>query len=76
MVVYLSKVAGAALLALGVAALGAVASTDAYSVGARTEASSYKALHRMIGNPSGMICLNSSGLNNSGLNDTQQAEQE
>ncbi len=59
MVVYLSKVAGALVLALGVAALGAVASTDAYSVGARTEASSYKAINHLMGSPSSLLCMNS-----------------
>ncbi len=58
MVVYLSKVAGALVLALGVAALGAVASTDAYSFGARTEGHSYKVINRMMGSPSSMLCLN------------------
>ena len=58
MVVYLGKVAGALLLALGVAALGAVASTDAYSVGARTEATSYKAINRMMGSPGSLLCMN------------------
>jgi len=58
MVVYLSKVAGALVLALGVAALGAVASSDAYSVGARTEANSYKVINRMMGSPSSLLCLN------------------
>jgi hypothetical protein len=58
MVVYLGKAVGALVLALGVAALGAVASTDAYSVGARTEASSYKVINHMIGSPSSLLCLN------------------
>jgi hypothetical protein len=61
MVVYLGKAVGALVLALGVAALGAVATTDAYSVGARTEASSYKVINHMIGSPSGLLCLNGDG---------------
>ena len=56
--VYMGKLVGTLVLALGIAALGAVASTDAYSVGARTEASSYKVINRMMGNPSSMLCLN------------------
>lgn len=59
MVIYLGKVAGALILALGVAALGAVASTDAYSIGARTEAASYKAINHLMGNPNGMLYMNS-----------------
>ncbi|HEX7641869.1 MAG TPA: hypothetical protein VF472_06600 [Burkholderiaceae bacterium] len=57
--VYLGKLVGTLALTLGIAALGAVASTDAYSVGARTEASSYKAINHMMGSPSSMLCLNS-----------------
>jgi hypothetical protein len=55
---YLDKVAGAVSLALGILALAAVVSTDAYSYGARTDASSYKVLTRMIGNGSSTLCLN------------------
>ena len=57
--VYLGKLVGTLVLALGIAALGAVASTDAYSVGARTEASSYKVINHLMGSPSSMLCMNS-----------------
>ncbi|HEX8957167.1 MAG TPA: hypothetical protein VF798_12865 [Burkholderiaceae bacterium] len=57
--VYLGKLVGTLALALGIAALGAVASTDAYSVGARTEASSYKVINHLMGSPSSMLCMNS-----------------
>ena len=55
---HLDKVAGAVSLALGILALAAVVSTDAYSYGARTDASSYKVLTRMIGNGGNTLCLN------------------
>lgn len=57
--VYVGKLVGTLVLALGIAALGAVASTDAYSVGARTEASSYKVINHLMGSPSSMLCMNS-----------------
>ncbi|MBV8635697.1 MAG: hypothetical protein JO002_14480 [Burkholderiaceae bacterium] len=64
--VYLGKLVGTLVLALGIAALGAVASTDAYSIGARTEASSYKAINRLMGSPSSMLCMNSQMTNEQG----------
>jgi hypothetical protein len=55
---HLDKVAGAVTLALGLLALGAVVSTDAYSYGARTEASSYRVLTHLIGTGGTTLCMN------------------
>ncbi len=45
------------MLALGLLAMAAVVSTDAYSVGARTDARSYKVITHMIGD-SKALCMN------------------
>jgi hypothetical protein len=55
---HLDKVAGAVSLALGILALAAVVSTDAYSIGARTDASSYKVLAHLIGNEGNTLSMN------------------
>ena len=44
---HLDRVAGAVTLALGLLAMAAVVSTDDYSVGARTDARSYKVIKRI-----------------------------
>jgi hypothetical protein len=54
---HLDRVAGAVTLALGLLAMAAVVSTDAYSVGARTDARSYKVITHMIGD-SKTLCMN------------------
>lgn len=55
---HLDKVAGAVTLALGLLAMAAVVSTDAYSFGARTDARSYKVVTHMITDASPALCLN------------------
>ena len=54
---HLDRVAGAVMLALGLVDMAAVVSTDAYSVGARTDARSYKVITHMIGD-SKTLCMN------------------
>ncbi|HEY8026130.1 MAG TPA: hypothetical protein VIF60_16305 [Burkholderiaceae bacterium] len=55
---HLDRVAGAVTLALGLLAMAAVVSTDAYSVGARTDARSYKVVTHMIADNGTALCLN------------------
>jgi hypothetical protein len=68
---HLDKVAGAVTLALGLLAMAAVVSTDAYSVGARTDARSYKVITHMIGGRSTALCMNDAAVAQDNQAETQ-----
>jgi len=68
---HLDRVAGAVTLALGLLAMAAVVSTDAYSVGARTDARSYKVITHMIGGSGRALCMNDAAATQDGQADAE-----
>ena len=55
---YLDKIVGISALVLGLLTMAGILSTDAYSAGARVDASGYDALNHLIVDHGNPLCLN------------------